>query len=100
MAWIAPKIEWITQEAPHVFGAPEPSIVVRDPNGTSPLDLIRQGTVDAAIFGNDLPNEPWAKPIIANPDKAGEISMQETGIVRSIIFLPCRDHFLNSGRVM
>lgn len=76
------KIEWITQEAPHVFGAPEPSIVVRDPNGTSPLDLIRQGTVDAAIFGNDLPNEPWAKPIIANPDKAGEISMQETGIIQ------------------
>lgn len=76
------KIEWITQEAPHVMGAPEPSIVVRDPNGASPLDLIRQGAVDAAIFGNDLPNEPWAKPIIANPDKAGKISMEKTGIIQ------------------
>ncbi len=76
------KIEWITQEAPHVAGAPEPSIVVRDPNGASPLDLIRQGVVDAAIFGNDLPDEPWAKPIIANPDKVGKTSLEATGIIQ------------------
>ena len=76
------KIEWVTQEAPHVAGAPEPSIVVRDPNGASPLELIRQGAVDAAIFGNDLPDEPWAKPIIANPDKAGKNSLEATGIIQ------------------
>ncbi len=76
------KIEWITQEAPHVAGAPEPSIVVRDPNGASPLELIKQGAVDAAIFGNDLPDEPWAKPIIANPDNAGRVSLDKTGIIQ------------------
>ena len=76
------KIEWVTQEAPHVAGAPEPSVVLRDPNGSSPLDLIRQGAVDAAIFGNDLPDEPWAKPIIANPDKAGNDSLKATGIIQ------------------
>ncbi len=76
------KIEWITQEAPHVVGAPEPSIVVRDPGGASPLDLIKKGTVDAAIFGNDLPDEPWVKPIIANPDKAGKSSLEATGIIQ------------------
>ncbi|MFL2844901.1 MAG: hypothetical protein ACJ0BO_01420 [Candidatus Puniceispirillaceae bacterium] len=76
------KIEWITQEAPHVAGAPEPSIVVRDPNGASPLDLIRQGAVDAAIFGNDLPDEHWAKPIIADPDNAGRASLDKTGIIQ------------------
>ena len=76
------KIEWITQEAPHVAGAPEPSFVKRDPSGASPLDLIRQGAVDAAIFGNDLPDEPWVKPIIANPDKAGRASLDKTGIIQ------------------
>jgi len=76
------KIEWITQEASHVAGAPEPAFVVRDPNGASPLDLIKQGAVDAAIFGNDLPNEPWAKPIIVNPAKAGKTSLKETGIIQ------------------
>ena len=76
------KIEWITQEAPHVSNAPEPSFVVRDPNGASPLELIRRGAVDAAIFGNDLPDEPWAKPIIANPDKAGRASLNETGVIQ------------------
>ena len=76
------KIEWITQEAPHVTGAPEPSFVKRDPSGASPLDLIRQGAVDAAIFGNDLPDEPWAKPIIANPDKAGRASLDKTGVIQ------------------
>ena len=76
------KITWITQEAPHVAGAPEPSIVVRDPSGASPLELIRQGAVDAAIFGNDLPVEPWAMPIIANPDDAGRVSLEKTGIIQ------------------
>ena len=76
------KIEWITQEAPHVAGALEPSFVVRDPSGASPLDLLKQGVVDAAIFGNDLPDEPWAKPIIANPDKAGKTSLETTGIIQ------------------
>ena len=76
------KIEWITQEAPHVAGAPEPSFVKRDPSGASPLDLIRQGAVDAAIFGNDLPDEPWVKPIIANPDKAGRASLDTTGVIQ------------------
>ena len=76
------KIEWITQEAPHVAGAPEPSIVVRDPNSASPLDLIRKGAVDAAIFGTDLPDESWVKPIIPNPDKAGKTSLEKTGIIQ------------------
>ena len=76
------KIEWITQEAPHVAGAPEPSFVKRDPSGASPLDLIRQGAVDAAIFGNDLPDESWAKPIIVNPDKAGKTSLKASGIIQ------------------
>ena len=76
------KIKWITQEAPHVVGAPEPPIVVRDPNGASPLDLIRKGVVEAAIFGNDLPDESWVKPIIANPNKAGKTSLEASGIIQ------------------
>ena len=76
------KIEWITQETPHVNGAPEPSNVVCEPNGPSPLALIRQGAVDAAIFGNDLPDEPWAKPVIKNPDKVGKASLEANGIIQ------------------
>ena len=76
------KIEWITQEAPHVSDAPEPSFVVRAPSGASPLDLIRRGAVDAAIFGNDLPDEPWAKPVIAHPDKVGRTSLDTTGVIQ------------------
>ena len=76
------KIKWITQEAPHVAGVLEPSNVVRDPDGASPLDLIRQGAVEAAIFGNDLPDEPWAKPVIANPDQAGKTSLETNGIIQ------------------
>ena len=76
------QIEWITQEPPHVASALEPSNVVRDPNGASPYDLIFAGDVAAAIFGNDLPDEPWATSIIPNAEQAGKASLEKSGIVQ------------------
>lgn len=76
------KIEWITQEPPHVTDAPEPSNVIRDPNGASPLELIENGDVDAAIFGNDLPDAAWVKSVIRNAEEAGKISLEKTNITQ------------------
>lgn len=76
------SIEWITQEALHVKGAPEPPNVHRDPDGAAPADLLREGKVVAGIFGNDMPKENWVTPVIANPEETARESFQRTGVVQ------------------
>jgi len=75
------SITWITQEAPHVAEAVEPPNVLRDPNGAGPAELLERGDVDAAIFGNDLPNEPWVSPVIRDPDAVARASFERSGVV-------------------
>jgi 4,5-dihydroxyphthalate decarboxylase len=75
------SISWITQEAPHVAEAAEPSNVLRDPDGAGPAELLASGRVDAAIFGNDLPADAWVRPLIADPDSVAQASYERSGIV-------------------
>jgi len=75
------SITWITQEPPHVAEAFEPPNVLRDPNGAGPAELLQRGDVDAAIFGNDLPTEPWVKPVIPDPDAVARASFERFGVV-------------------
>tara|TARA_R110002020_G_scaffold36894_35_gene111025 strand:- start:476 stop:1342 length:867 start_codon:yes stop_codon:yes gene_type:complete len=75
-------IDWITQEGPHVAGAPESANVHRDADGEAALDLLREGRVDAAIFGNDMPSDAWVKPVIADPDATARTSLERTGVVQ------------------
>ncbi len=76
------SIDWVTQEAPHVSGAPEPDNVLRDPSGAGPADLLREGAVAAAIFGNDMPTDDWVTPVIENPDETARESFARTGVVQ------------------
>jgi 4,5-dihydroxyphthalate decarboxylase len=75
------SITWVTQEAPHVAEAAEPSNVVRDPNGAGPGELLERGDVAAAIFGNDLPTDAWIEPVIDNPDEQARASFARSGVV-------------------
>jgi len=74
-------VTWVTQKPPHVAEASEPPNVLRDPNGAGPAELLANGDVDAAIFGNDLPCEPWVKPVITDPDTVARASFERSGIV-------------------
>jgi len=76
------KITWVTQDPPHVASAPEPANVVRDAGGASPLALLRAGTVIAAVFGNDMPSEPWAATVIPDADTAGAASLAKSKIIQ------------------
>lgn len=75
-------ITWITQNPPHVADAPEPANVWRDPNGKSTLEQLSSGLVEAAIFGNDLPTESWAKPVIENAEEIGKASVEKSGLIQ------------------
>ena len=63
----ANAVHWVTQEDAHVTEYRDPSWVERAAPGRSLVDLLRSGDIDAAILGNDLPDDPDFIPVISNP---------------------------------
>jgi 4,5-dihydroxyphthalate decarboxylase len=61
-------MRWITREGAHVEDYVDPTIVERDSADKSLPDMLRDGDVDAAILGNDLPKDDEFAPVI--PDHA------------------------------
>nr|WP_205299310.1 hypothetical protein [Paraburkholderia sp. Cy-641] len=60
------EIEWVTIEGAHLEEYVEPAFVRRAEAGKQLLSMLREGEIDAAILGNDLPGEPEFKPLIEN----------------------------------
>jgi 4,5-dihydroxyphthalate decarboxylase len=57
-------IRWITSDPAHVEEYSDPVFVVHDKTGKSLPDQLRDGDIDAAILGNDLPKgDEFAKVI-------------------------------------
>src|SRR5262249_38280079 len=77
----AVAMRWITQEGAHVAEYRDPPWVERAPSGHSFVDLLRNREVDAAIFGNDLPDDPDFAPVIADPDAAAREWYAKHGVV-------------------
>ncbi|MBZ6084801.1 hypothetical protein KVH15_27750 [Streptomyces olivaceus] len=51
----ARDVRWCTREGAHVAEYTDPAFVTRHPHTTGLLDMLREGHVDAAVLGNDLP---------------------------------------------
>jgi 4,5-dihydroxyphthalate decarboxylase len=66
----AGTIRWVTQEGAHVSEYRDPPWVEKAPEGRSLVDMLRSGVIDAAIFGNDLPDDPAFVPVIREPQAA------------------------------
>ena len=60
----ARDVEWVTQDPAHVADFSDPSYVVHAPADRALTDMLRDGEVAAAIFGNDLPTEAGFQPLI------------------------------------
>jgi 4,5-dihydroxyphthalate decarboxylase len=60
------QIEWVTIEGAHLEEYADPAFVRRAAPGKQLLPMLRAGEIDAAILGNDLPDEPEFKPLIDN----------------------------------
>jgi len=79
---IAPEtVRWVTQEGAHVAEYRDPDWVERAPAGVSLPQLLRSGAIDAAILGNDLPDDPDLAPVIADPDAAAQAWYRKHGVV-------------------
>jgi 4,5-dihydroxyphthalate decarboxylase len=60
------SVQWITRDGAHVAEYVDPPFVRHSDSDKSLLDQLRDGDIDAAILGNDLPKDPEFAPVIPN----------------------------------
>ena len=63
-------IRWTTFEGGHLQEYRDPAFVSRAPAGKGMLQMLMDGELDAAIFGNDLPQHEDIAPVIADHAEA------------------------------
>ena len=61
------RMQWVTQDPAHVQAYHDPPNVTHAPEMSLP-DMLREGDIEAAILGNDLPDGPEFAPVY--PDAA------------------------------
>lgn len=65
-------MRWTTFEDAHVAEVRDPPWAERAPPGSDMLAMLRDGTLDAAIFGNDTPAGGDLRTVFPDPAAAGE----------------------------
>jgi 4,5-dihydroxyphthalate decarboxylase len=68
----ADQQRWTTFEDAHVPEFRDPPWVTRAGPRQDLLGMLRTGAADAAVFGNELPDDPNLRPVFADPAAAGE----------------------------
>lgn len=75
------SIKWVTFEGGHLDEFSDPAYASRAPHDTDVLSMLMSGQIDAAILGNDLPDDPDVAPVIPNSKKAGAEVFARNGLV-------------------
>lgn len=76
-----PDIRWITHDPAHVQEYQDPPFVEHPAHGKSLLDMLHDRDIDAAIFGNDLPEGDDYVPLIADAKAKDLAWAQQHGFV-------------------
>ena len=61
-------VDWLTRDGAHVEQYNDPDFVRHDGSDKGLVDMLRDGDIDAAILGNDLPKGDEFAPVIADAD--------------------------------
>jgi 4,5-dihydroxyphthalate decarboxylase len=77
----ARSIKWLTFEGAHLEAYKDPAYVTRAPEDKDLLTMLMAGEVDAAILGNDLPDDPAIKAVIPNAAEAGRTWFEKNRLV-------------------
>ncbi len=77
----AAQSQWFTQEGAHVAEYPDPPFVTRVAENAKLPELLAEGAIDAAILGNDLPDDPMFAPVFDAPQQAAAAWFARTGVV-------------------
>ena len=65
-----PQVQWVTFEDGHLAEFPDPPGFIRAPAGSSAVEMLLAGELDAAIIGTDLPDDPRLQPVLPDPHAA------------------------------
>jgi 4,5-dihydroxyphthalate decarboxylase len=76
-----PDIRWITHDLAHVEQYQDPRFVEHPAHDKGLLEMLHDGDIDAAIFGNDLPEGEDYVPVIADAKAKDLAWAQEHGFV-------------------
>ncbi|KAA9165890.1 hypothetical protein FPZ12_005090 [Amycolatopsis acidicola] len=87
----ADQLRWITRDGAHVAEYEDPPYVDRSIGDASLTDLLREGSIDAAIFGNDLPEGGEFVPVVPDAAERDRKWWQHNG------FVPI-NHMVAAGR--
>ena len=63
----ASSVTWVTQEGAHLAEYVNPAWVTQQDDPRSLPQMLHDGDIDAAILGNDLPDDPGLVPVITDP---------------------------------
>ncbi|HEV7776619.1 MAG TPA: hypothetical protein VGO76_07130 [Luteibacter sp.] len=74
-------MRWLTHDPAHVEQYSDPAFVEHDGGGKSLVDMLRDGDIDAAIFGNDLPKGDEFAPVIVDAAARDAAWSQKHGFV-------------------
>jgi 4,5-dihydroxyphthalate decarboxylase len=85
------RMRWLTHDGAHVEEYRDPPCVEPAPRGKSLPDMLRDGDIDAAILGNDLPEGAEFIPVIPNAASADRAWWERHG------FMPI-NHMVVIGR--
>lgn len=76
------QIQWVTFKGSHLEEYQDPEgFVSRAGEDKVMLDMLLDGEIDAAIFGNDLPNIEGIKPLIPNAKEADQVWYEQQQLV-------------------
>ncbi|HLJ70856.1 MAG TPA: hypothetical protein VKU03_06025 [Roseiarcus sp.] len=75
------QARWITFEDAHVAEYRDPPWAERAPPSKALLAMLHAGEIDAAILGNDVPDDPGFRTVFPDPFAAGEAFRRRRGFV-------------------
>lgn len=75
------QVHWVVFEDGHVAEYKDPPAVERAAEGKNILKMLREGELDAAVYGADLPNDPSLQSVIPDADTAALNWYAKHGVV-------------------
>ncbi len=88
----ADALRWVTFEDAHVPGFRDPDCAKRAPPGSDMVAMLLDGTLDAAVFGNDVPDDPRFAPVFPDPAAAGPALVARHGVTPGHPMVGLRRH--------
>jgi len=75
------KVTWLTFEDAHVPEYVNPPNVVLAPETKGLTDMLLDGELDAAMLGNNMPDDPRLRTVIPDPEAAAREWYSQTGAI-------------------